>query len=138
MLQYLCSILNALLSYALTADLQHCILDQCFSLSALIKLEYGHNIRVLSQLTPSNLRQMKRKAVFNLKPLDDEEKRMGTSDPTVNIYIESWLKESDENNGCCPTWRNLLVILRDIGMIEVAEKICWLLSKFSVTITASK
>ena len=63
---------------------------------------------------------------------------MGTSDPTVNFYIDSWLKESDENAGCRPTWRNLLVILRDIGMEEIAKEICELLFRFYVTITASK
>ena len=119
-------------------DSQHHVLDQHFSLAALIKLEYGHNIRVLSQLTSSKLRQLKRKAVFNLKPLTDEDKQMDTSDPTVNFYIDSWLNESDENAGCRPTWRNLLVILRDIGMGEIANGICELLSKFLVTITASK
>ena len=117
----------------------HDILDQHFSLTSLIKLEYGHRIPLLSQLTSSKLRQLKRKAVFNLKPLTGEDKRMGTNYPAVNFYIDSWLKESDENAGCRPTWRNLLVILRDIGMGEVAEKIWELLSKSSVTmITASK
>jgi hypothetical protein len=130
-----------MLQYYAGDSRHHDILDQCFSLAALIKLEYGHKIPLLSQLASSTckLRQLKRKAVFNLKPLTDEDKRMGTNDPAVNFYIDSWLKESDENAGCRPTWRNLLVILRDIGMGEIAEKIYELLSKSSVTmITPSK
>ena len=112
------------------------VLDQHLSLSALIKLEYGHNIRVLSQLTPFKRRQLKQKAVFNLKPLSEEDKRMGTSDPVVNFYIDSWLQ--DESAGCRPTWGNFLVILRAIGMEDVATEICDLLSKLPVTITPSK
>ena len=60
---------------------------------------------------------------------------MGTSDSAVNVYIDSWLQ--DENAGCRPTWRNFLVILRDIGMREMAREICELFSKFPVTITPS-
>ena len=60
---------------------------------------------------------------------------MGTSDPAVNFYIDSWLQ--DESAGCCPTWRNFLVILRDIGMGEMAREICELFSKFPMTITPS-
>ena len=74
--------------------------------------------------------------MFNMKPLTDEEKRMGTSDPAVNLYFDSWLL--DESAGCLPTWRNLLVILGDIGMGEMARAIHKLLSLFPVTITAGK
>lgn len=99
----------------------------------MIKLEYYHKIQVLSQLTPARLRQLKRRAVFNLKLLNDEEKRLGTSDPAVKVYIKSWLQ--DETAGCPPTWKNFLVILRDVGMGEIATG---MLSKFPMTITTSK
>ena len=113
------------------------ILDQHLSLSALIKLEYGHNIRVLSQLVPPKLRQLKQKAVFNLRLLNEEDRQMASDTrPAVSLYIESWLQ--DESAGCHPTWRNFLVILKDIGMKEMAEKIHELLSKFPVIITPSK
>ena len=89
-------------------------------MSALTKLEYGHRpIRVLSQLQPLKLRQLKRKAIFNLKPLDDL--TCGRNDAAVGIYIKCWLE--DRNAGCCPTWRNLLVILSDIGLEDVAAEI---------------
>ena len=99
----------------------------------MIKLEYCHKIQVLSQLTPARLRQLKRTAIFNLKPFNDEEKRRGTNDPAVLIYIDSWLQ--DESAGCPPTWRNFLMILRNVGMVEIAAGI---LSKFPIMITAGK
>ena len=104
-------------------------------MSALTKLEYGHRpIRVLSQLQPLKLRQLKRKAVFNMKPLDDL--AYGSNDAAVGIYIKSWLQ--DRNAGCCPTWRNLLVILSDIGLEDVAAEILRVISDVKITTAASK
>ena len=114
----------------------HNTLDQRFSLLSLIKLEYGHNIRVLSQLESFKLRQLKHKAVFDLKPMNEEGKRFGTHDAAVNLYIDSWLQ--DTSAGCRPTWRNLLAILGDIGLGEMAREIHKLFSQYPVTIVAGK
>ena len=101
-------------------------LDQRFSLASLTKFEYGrHPIHVLSQLQPLKLRQMKRKAVFNMKRLDDL--LYGSRDAAIALYIKSWLE--DESAGCSPTWRNLLVILSDIGLGDVAMEILKVMSE---------
>ena len=110
------------------------MLDQHFSLSSLTKLEYGHNIRVLSQLQPLKLRQLKYKAVFDMKPIDN--KMWGSHDPAVNSYITSWLQDKDA--GCRPTWRNLLAILGEIGLGEIAMEILKLLFLKPVTVVAGK
>ena len=91
---------------------------------------------MLSQLEPLKLRQLKHKAVFDLKSLDKQGKLNGTRDPAVNLYIDSWLQ--DTSAGCRPTWRNLLVILGDIGLGEMARKIKKLFSRYPVTIVAGK
>ena len=119
-----------LTTYFIVAVNQHqSQLDQRFSLSALTKFEYGrHPIRVLSQLQPLKLRQMKRKAVFNMKCLDEPDQTLmyGSRDATTALYIKSWLE--DDSAGCCPTWRNLLVILSDIGLGEIASEILKVIS----------
>ena len=71
--------------------------------------------------------------MFNLKSLNAEEKQWGTSDPAVKVYVDSWLQ--DERAGCLPTWRNFLVMLRHVGMREIATEI---LSKFPMMNATSK
>ena len=47
-------------------------------------------------------------------------KRNGSHDPAVNVYISSWIQ--DESAGCCPTWRNLYIIFREIGLEKLARE----------------
>lgn len=86
-----------------------------------MKLERGYNIPVLSNLKGHKLWQLKDKAVFDLKfdkGSDDE--------PAVSIYINSWLE--DANAGCSPTWNNLLVLFREVGLQDIAQQILAMLS----------
>ena len=99
--------------------------DERFSLTALTKLEHGFNIPVLTKLKACKLWKLKDKAVFDLK-IDEER---GSYEPALYVYINSWLE--DNSAGCCPTWRNLLTLLGEIGLGELAQGILAILSSNS-------
>ena len=98
------------------------IKNEKFSLMSLMKLEHGYNVPVLTDLKGHILWELKETAVFDLK----FDKVSGSDEPAVNVYMNSWLK--DENAGCPPTWNNLLVLLRQLKLQEVAEGIIAVLS----------
>ena len=87
-----------------------------------MKLEHGYNIPVLTSLKGHKLRELKDKAVFDLK----FDKGNGNDEPAVDLYINSWLE--DKNAGCPPTWNNFLVLLKDIKLGALAENILKIIS----------
>ena len=101
-------------------------------MSSLTKLEHGYNIPILSELKPLKLKQLKHKAVFDLK-IDND---WASYDLAVDMYIKSWLQ--DERAGCRPTWRNLVVLLGEIGLGEIARRLLNILTQPCVAIVASK
>ena len=104
------------------------IKDEKFSLTSLLKLEHGCNVPVLSSLEGHKLWRLKDKAVFDLKF------GKGSGDePAVNIYINSWLEDADA--GCPPTWNNLLVLLKEVELQDVAQKVLAMLSSNSHVLT---
>ena len=105
------------------------VLDDPFSLMALTKLEYGYNVPVLSQLKPLKLHQLKNRAVFDLKM----DKRNGSHDPAVNVYINSWIQ--DKSASCRPTWRNLYNLFREIGLENIAKEFLGILLECKLYIT---
>ena len=96
-------------------------IDEKFSITSLLKLEHGFNVPVLSKLEVHKLWRLKDKAVFDLK--------FGSgsgNEPAVNIYINSWLEDADA--GCPPTWNNLLVLLNELKLQDVAHRVLSVLS----------
>jgi hypothetical protein len=90
------------------------IKDEKFSLMSLMKLEHGLDIPVLTSLSADHLWKLKDKAVFDLKM------GSGYAEPAVDIYINSWLE--DEDAGCPPSWNNLLVLLNEVGLQDIAKR----------------
>jgi hypothetical protein len=65
--------------------------------------------------------KLKDKAVFDLKFNNGS-----GCEPAVNIYINSWLE--DEDAGCSPSWNNLLVLLNEVGLQDIAKRMFEVLS----------
>ena len=93
------------------------IKEEKISLTSLMKLEHGYNVPVLSSLKGDRLWKLKDKAVFDLK----FNERNGCDEPAVNLYISSWLEDKDA--GCPPTWNNLVVLLREVDLEEIAKNV---------------
>ena len=88
---------------------------------SLTRLEHGYNIPVLASLSANHLWKLKDKAVFDLKFNEGSE-----NEPAVNIYINSWLE--DEDPGCPPSWNNLLVLLSEVGLQDIAKRMLEILT----------
>ena len=84
-------------------------------------MEHGCSVPVLSKLEANKLWRLKDKAVFDLK-FD----RSSGDEPAVNIYINSWLEDADA--GCPSTWNNLLVLLKELELQDVAREVLSVLS----------
>ena len=108
--------------FALFNAVAECNLDENFSLTALVKLEYGCGVPILSELRANKLWKLKENAVFDLKM----DKCSRIDDPAVDVYIDSWLE--DENAGYPPTWKNLVMLLEEIGLEGLAKNILEALS----------
>ena len=87
-------------------------------------MEHGCNVPVLSRLEAYKLWRLKDKAVFDLKFGQGSE-----DEPAVNIYMNSWLEDADA--GCPPTWNNLLALLNELELQDVARKVLSVLSSNS-------
>lgn len=96
-------------------------LDEHFSLTAFVKLEHGCDVPILSELRANKLWKLKEKAVFGL--MMDKHR---SDEPAVDVYLNSWLE--DKNAGCRPTWKNLVMLLEEIGLEGLAKGILEVLS----------
>ena len=95
--------------------------DEEFSLMSLTRLEHGYNIPVLTSLSANHLWKLKDKAVFDLKFNEGSK-----YEPAVNIYINSWLEDADA--GCRPFWNNLLALLSEVGLQDIAKRMLEILT----------
>ena len=85
------------------------------TLQALYKLEAGAGIPVLTKVE-SKLREFRKRA--NVRELNAF--RYSSNDPLVDMYIKSWLEDSESEP---PTWNNFLKILKGIGLEGIADEV---------------
>ena len=106
--------------------------NEVITVKAIVKLELGANIPVLTKLQPK-LNELSSRALFLVQDLDEFRKH-GIDSITVK-YIHSWLQQWQRKSDCLkPSWKTLFMIMREISpdLGDVADQAEGYFNRYSI------